>query len=86
LDQVELDLVLKNGILSFCEIKSSMSKADIYAFHRKVKFYEKIHNRTASRLFVISPMVDPAARQAAQELGITIYSYADEVEIDSGSD
>ena len=38
-DQVELDLLIKNGLLIICEIKSSMSKPDIYTFEKKVQFY-----------------------------------------------
>jgi hypothetical protein len=32
-DQVELDIIIKNGDVILCEIKSSMSKADIYSFY-----------------------------------------------------
>ncbi len=42
-DQVELDIIIKNGLLIICEIKSSMSRADVYVFNRKVKFYEHLH-------------------------------------------
>ncbi len=37
-DQVELDLIIKDGEIIAGEIKSSMSKSDVYAFYRKVKF------------------------------------------------
>jgi hypothetical protein len=79
-DQVELDLIIKNGLLIICEIKSSVSRADMYAFGRKVKFYEKRHQRRADRMLVISPMVDSHARQVAYKLGIQVYSYAEEVD------
>jgi hypothetical protein len=78
-DQVELDLIIKDGTLILCEIKSSMSKADMYIFERKVRFYEKRHNRQASRIMVISPMVDKQAQALAKTLGIEVYSYADDV-------
>ena len=42
-EQVELDIIIRNGQLIACEIKSSMDKAGIHAFARKVDFYE---NRT----------------------------------------
>lgn len=54
-DQVELDVIIKNGTLILCEIKSSMSKPDMLIFERKVRFYEKRHNRKAERALVISP-------------------------------
>ena len=79
-DQVELDLIIKNGELIICEIKSSMSKGDMYLFERKARFYEQKHQRTASRLIAISPMVDKAARSVAARLGIQVYSYAEDVD------
>jgi hypothetical protein len=39
--QVEIDIIVKNGFLLICELKSSMSKPDMYTFERKARFYEK---------------------------------------------
>ncbi len=80
-DQVELDIIIKNGTLIICEIKSSMSRSDMYAFYRKVQFYEKRHQRKAAKLMVISPMVEPRAKAVADKLGIIVHSYADDVEL-----
>jgi len=80
-DQVELDIIIKNGILIICELKSSMSKPDMYIFERKVRFYEQRHNRKASRMIVISPMVDEKAFKVAKNLNIEVYSYADSIDI-----
>jgi len=80
-DQVELDIIIKNGILIICELKSSMSKPDMYIFERKVRFYEQRHNRKASRMIVISPMVDEKALKVAKNLNIEVYSYADSIDI-----
>ena len=33
-DQVEIDIIIKNGELILCELKSSMSKSDVYTFER----------------------------------------------------
>ena len=79
-DQVELDLIIKNGLTIACEIKSSIDKAGMYIFDRKVTFYARHHQRQIDRKIVISPMVDPRARPVAEALGIEIYSYADAVE------
>jgi len=81
-DQIELDIVVQNGQLIVCEIKSSMNKSDIYTFDRKVRFYEKKQGRTANRMIVISPMLESAAQPVAKKLGIEVYSYADEVNLD----
>jgi hypothetical protein len=78
-DQVEIDVILKNGLVILCEIKSSMSKGDLYIFHRKVAFYEKHHHRTVNRKLVICPMVDQRALPVAENLGIEIYSYAEDI-------
>ncbi len=68
-DQVELDVIIKNGLLILCELKSSIDKAGMYGFERKARFYEKRHGRTASRLLVISPMIDARAKKVAERLG-----------------
>ena len=79
-DQVELDVIIKDGLLLICELKSSMDKAAMYAFERKARFYEKRHDRKANRLIVISPMIDAKAQKVAEKLGIETYSDSDEVE------
>ncbi len=59
----------------------SMSKADIYTFERKVRFYQNRHQQTANRKIVISPMVHPRAREVASELEVEVYSYAEDLEL-----
>jgi hypothetical protein len=79
-DQVEIDVIIKNGVLILCEIKSNIDKAGIYIFDRKVAFYEKRHQRKVNRKIVICPMVDDRAKPVAKKLGIELYSYVDGVE------
>ena len=79
-DQVELDVIIKNGLLLICELKSSIDKAGMYSFERKARFYEKRHGRQASRLLVISPMIDARARKVAERLGIETYGDSTDVE------
>ncbi|BAP54572.1 hypothetical protein THII_0275 [Thioploca ingrica] len=78
-DQIELDVIIKNGLLIICEIKSSIDKAGMYSFERKVRFYEKKHQRPVTRMLVISPMVDAKACPVAKQLGIEVYSDSMEV-------
>jgi len=78
-DRVELDVVIHNGVLILIEIKSSIDKAGMYIFERKVRFYEHRHGRTVQQLIVISPMVEPQAREVSKQLGIKLY--ADSVEV-----
>ena len=35
---IELDVIVKNGLLIICELKSSMSRSDVYLFERKVPY------------------------------------------------
>ena len=79
-EQVELDLIVKNGILIICEIKSSISKPDMYIFEKKATFYENLHGCKANRKIVISPMVNDKAKDLAAKLGIEVYSYGEDVE------
>ncbi|MEA3640673.1 MAG: DUF3782 domain-containing protein [Lamprobacter sp.] len=79
-DQVEIDIIVRNGHLILCELKSSMSKSDIYTFERKVQYYQRRHGREVSRKLVISPMVRPEARPVAERLGIEVFGYAEDVE------
>ena len=79
-DQVELDVIIKNGLLLICELKSSIDKAGMYIFERKARFYERRHQRQANRLIVISPMIDARAQQVAERLGIETYGDSVEVE------
>ncbi len=78
-DQVEIDVIIFNGDIIACEIKSSMSHSDMHIFYRKVLFYEKLHNCNVTTEMVISPMVDGRAYRVADELGIKVYSSSDQV-------
>ena len=79
-DQVELDVIIKNGLLILCELKSSMSKGDMYLFQRKADWYEHRHGRKATRRLVISPMIDHRARPVGERLGFELYTDSLEVE------
>ncbi|MFZ1830504.1 MAG: DUF3782 domain-containing protein [Candidatus Competibacteraceae bacterium] len=77
-DQVEIDIIIKNGVVILCEIKSSMSKSDMYTFDRKAQYYERRHQRPVQRKLVVSPMVHPTARPVAEQLGIEVFSYVED--------
>ena len=77
-DQVEIDIIIKNGEVILCELKSSMSKGDMYIFDRKASFYQQRHQRPVQRKIVISPMTPPPARAVAEKLGIEVFSYAED--------
>jgi hypothetical protein len=77
---VEIDIIIKNGLLMICELKSSISKADMFTFYKKTLFYERKYQRRGDRLIVISPMVEIKARETAEQLGIKVYSYAEDIQ------
>jgi hypothetical protein len=78
-DQVELDVVIYDGQMLVCEIKSSASRADVYAFERKVRSYEKRVGRKADRAILISPMIENT--ELARTLGIEVYTRAEDVRL-----
>jgi hypothetical protein len=73
-DLVDLDVVIYNGHLLVCEIKSSASRADVYSFERKVRSYEKRVGRKADRAILISPMIHKKDIELARTLGIEVHT------------
>ena len=80
-EQVELDVIIRNGILILCEIKASMSRGDVYLFGRKAQFYERRRQCQAARRIIITPMIREDGRQVAAKLGIEVCSYAEDVKV-----
>jgi len=80
-DQIELDLIVKNGEVIIAEIKSSISKGDVATFIRKVQFYTKKEGRVVTRKLLISPMIDNSAKELAESAGIEVYGYPEEVNL-----
>ncbi len=79
-DQVEIDVVLHNGDHWLMELKSSISRGEVYLFERKVAFYEEARGVKAKRKIIISPMVERGAEKVAASLGIEVYTSAYEFE------
>ncbi len=78
-DQVEIDVVIRNGKLCLMEIKSSTSKSDVYIFDRKTKFYEKETGKKADKKIIVSPMFEPKAREFAEKLNIETYTAPEDI-------
>ena len=53
----------------------------MYAFQRKVEFYERKKGIKVTRKAVISPFVDPRARPIAERLNIEVYTSGYDVRI-----
>ncbi|MBW8049277.1 MAG: DUF3782 domain-containing protein [Cytophagales bacterium] len=80
-EQIELDIAIFNKTTYLIEIKSSMSRADMYIFNKKASFYIKKHKTKNTKLIVISPMIDDKAKKMAKKLNITAYSHYSDVEL-----
>lgn len=79
-DQIELDLIIKDGEVIVGEIKSSISKGDVATFLKKVEVYTKKEEKIVTRKILISPMIDNAAKEFAISEGIEVYGYPEEVD------
>jgi hypothetical protein len=73
-DQVELDVVVQNGKVFVLEIKSSLSRADVASFNRKVTYYARKSGRAVTRKLIVTPYLDPRAEEIATRLGVEIYT------------
>jgi hypothetical protein len=71
-EQIELDVVVKNGRVLVVEIKSSLDRANVYIFARKVEFYAQHTGRQVNRKLIISPYVDNRAKEVGLQLGVEI--------------
>ena len=72
--QVEIDVVIRDGILMLIEIKSSMSRSEVYTFERIVEFYEAEENRIVDRKLIICPFFKPGVIDVAEKLGIEVFT------------
>ena len=73
-DQVELDVMIRDGKLVLIEIKSSMSRSEVYTFERVVEFYETQENRKVDRKLIVCPFFKPGAIDVAEKLGIEVFT------------
>ncbi len=78
-DLVELDIIIRNEEVLACEIKPSISRADVYIFERKVRSYEKRLERKVNRLLLISPLMREKDRDLAKTLGMEVYADVNKV-------
>ena len=70
---VEVDMVISDKEHILVEIKSSVSRADVYEFWKVGQLYERIRG-VKPRLAIVSPFVREEAKKLAKELGIDVYT------------
>jgi hypothetical protein len=71
-DQVELDVVIKNGKVIVVEIKFALDRENTYLFDRKVAFYTRKTDRRVDRKLIITPYADSRAKDVGLRLGVEI--------------
>jgi len=71
---VDVDVSVHDEKVVLVEIKSHVGKADVYVFKRKAEFYERVEGRKPARLIMITPYADRDALEAAEKLGVEIYT------------
>ncbi len=69
---VELDAVIRDGVHVLVEIKAAVSAYDVLGFARKADLYAKVTGCRPQRRLIISPYVEPRAREAAQRLNVEL--------------
>jgi len=70
---VEVDLIIKGKEHILVEIKSSTSKADVFELWKIGQLYEKLRS-VKPKLAIVSPYVEDKAKEAAEKLGIKVYT------------
>jgi hypothetical protein len=70
--EIEIDVIIKGDRTIAVEIKSSVSKSDVFVFMKKANFYEHVSGGRIDRLFMITPFIDDKARVVADQHDIVI--------------
>lgn len=71
-EQIELDVVIKNGKVIVIEIKSALDKGAVYHFARMVEFYARKTGRQIDRKLIVTPYAEPRAQEVARKLGVEV--------------
>ncbi len=71
---VDIDIVIKDGRVVVLEVTSHARASDVAALKRKAELYEKIAGRKVDEVVISSPFIDDSAREAAERLGVRVYS------------
>ncbi|MEW6609195.1 MAG: DUF3782 domain-containing protein [bacterium] len=73
-EEVQIDLLIKDGEDYLVEISSSAGSSDVTILSRKAKLYERETNKKAKPVFVCVDMKDKG-KDACKELGIQLITY-----------
>ena len=70
---VDVDLIVKDREHILVEVKSSVSRGDVYELWRIGKLYERIEG-VKPKLVLVSPYIEDTAKKTAEKLGIETYT------------
>ena len=70
---VDVDLIVKDREHILVEVKSSVSRGDVYELWRIGKLYERVEG-VKPKLVVVSPYIEDTAKKTAEKLGIETYA------------
>jgi hypothetical protein len=73
---IEIDIAIKDGKTTLIEISSSVDKSRVAAFLRKAQLYEKRTGIRPDNLIMVTPHAEDAAVEAAEEVGVEVYTRA----------
>ncbi len=73
---VDIDIVVKNGRVTVVEVTSHARASDIAALKRKAELYERITGKRVDEVVISSPFLEESAREAAERLGVRVYTAA----------
>jgi hypothetical protein len=71
-EQVELDVVIRNGKDIVIEIKSALDQGNMYLFDWKVRFYTRKTGRPVDRKLIVTPYAENRAKEIGLRLGVEI--------------
>ena len=73
---VDIDIVIKNGRVTVVEVTSHARASDVAALKRKAELYERITGKKVDEVVISSPFLEESAREAAERLGVRVYTAA----------
>ena len=71
-EEVEIDIIIRNGKTSLVEIKSRIERSEVSVFNKIANLYEQKENKIADSKILITPFIDDQAIALAEHFGIIV--------------
>ncbi|MEM2168492.1 MAG: DUF3782 domain-containing protein [Candidatus Bathyarchaeia archaeon] len=72
--EVDVDVAVHDDKVVLVEVKSHVSRSDVFVFKRKAEFYERVRGKKPDRLVIVTPFVDEDALKTARLLQVEVYT------------